>query len=53
MLSVIGDSAKALLTRLQLRTEDIAFFMIGHAAPKDRRKEMVIGSAYVTQKLKF
>ena len=42
VLSVIGnDAAKALLSTIQPRAEDIAFFMVGHAAPEPKRKVMV------------
>ena len=42
VLSVIGnDAAKNLLRMLQVRAEDIAFFMVGHAAHSLTRNEMV------------
>lgn len=42
VLSVIGnDAAKTLLITIQLRAEDIAFFIVGHAAPRPEREEIV------------
>jgi hypothetical protein len=41
VLSVIGnEQAKTLLTMIQMRSEDLSFFMIGHAAPSSTRAEM-------------
>ena len=42
VLSVIGNEpAKTLLTSVQIRGEDLCFFMLGHAAPSSTRAEMV------------
>ena len=42
VLSVIGnDAAKTLLRTLQIPSEEITFFMVGHAAPKSTRNEMI------------
>lgn len=42
VLSVIGNEpAKTLLTIAQIRSEDLSFFMLGHAAPSSTRAEMV------------
>jgi hypothetical protein len=43
VLSVIGDEpAKTLLTIAQIRSEDLSFFMLGHAAPSSNRAQMVV-----------
>lgn len=40
--SVVGnEAAKVLLTTLRTDNVDIALFIVGHAAPAQRRKEMV------------
>jgi hypothetical protein len=42
VVSVIGnEAAKALLTALHLKGDDIAFFMVGHGAPQSARNEIV------------
>jgi hypothetical protein len=42
VLSVIGNEpAKTLLAIAQIRSEDLSFFMLGHAAPSSKREEMV------------
>jgi hypothetical protein len=42
VLSVVGNkAAKALLATLQVKEDDIAFFLVGSAAPKSTRSEMV------------
>lgn len=42
VLSVMGnDAAKAVLTTLRLPADHTTFFLIGHAAPVPKRKEMV------------
>jgi hypothetical protein len=54
VLSVIGnDAAKNLLRMLQIRGEDIAFFMVGHAAHQLTRNEIVdwLRARYPTGKI--
>lgn len=49
VLSVIGNEpAKTLLTMTQIRSEDLSFFMLGHAAPNSTRSEMTawLGERY-------
>ena len=42
VLSVIGNEpAKTLLSLAQICSEDLTFFMVGHAAPSSQRAEMV------------
>ena len=43
VISVMGnESAKLLLTTLRTSVSDIAFFIVGHAAPVETRTEMVV-----------
>ena len=42
VLSVVGnEAAKTILALAQIRSEDLTFFMLGHAAPCSARAEMV------------
>ena len=54
VVSVIGnEAAKRLLAALQLKRDDISFFMVGHAAPESTRNEMAawLKSAYPTARI--
>lgn len=48
-----NEAAKTLLTTLGVRPDDIAFFIVGHAAPQSTRKAMVdwLRSRYPSAKI--
>jgi len=54
VVSVKGnETAKALLAAIQLKRDDISFFMVGHAAPESTRNEMAawLRSIYPTARI--